>query len=360
VSLLYKEDWDEAKERLRAWWAGESFGRCAMSVKAPRKKPLPASEPPRPATPEERWFDLDYMNALSNYTHSRTFYGGEAFPLWDESFPGHTSLGTFLGCPIALDFETGWLSPILTGESIDYRSLKLDESNRYWQFMLSWLARAAIEAPGRAIPAIGAFGASGDTLAWVRGTERLLYDVIERPEEVAAADMYLMDLWIQAYERFYPIVKDAAEGSTCWFSIWAPGKYYAAQNDFSYNIGPKMFRDLFLPAVEKQVNYLDYSIYHVDGVNSFVHVDALCELTKLKAIQIGPGAGKPSALAYMDVLKKVQAAGKNLYIDLPPREVKDALDVLSARGLFIQTTCDTEDGARRLLKDAERRSRRRH
>jgi len=37
VSLLYKDDWDEAKERYKAWWAGENTGRCEMRATAPRE-----------------------------------------------------------------------------------------------------------------------------------------------------------------------------------------------------------------------------------------------------------------------------------------------------------------------------------
>lgn len=57
-----------------------------------------------------------------------------------------------------------------------------------------------------------------------------------------------------------------------------------------------------------------------------------------------------------DVLKKVQAAGKNLHITIPAEEVEQALSRLSARGLFIQTPTRTEPDARDLLKQAGRRS----
>jgi len=266
----------------------------------------------------------------------------------------------FLGCPVTLDFRTGWLDAILTDEDIDYRSLRLDEDEPHFRFALAWARRCARDARGKAIAGVGAFGGSGDTLAGLRGTDRLLYDVVDRPEQVREADQRLMDLWFRAYDRFYDIIKNTAEGSTCWFSLWAPGKFYAAQNDFSYNISPTMFNDIFLPTVEKQTNFLDYTVYHVDGVEAFAHVDALCELPRLQAVQILPGAGKPSPLHYMPVLKKVQAAGKNLHITIPAGEVEDALAKLSARGLFIATRCETEGQARALLKNAERWSRDTH
>ena len=66
------------------------------------------------------------------------------------------------------------------------------------------------------------------------------------------------------------------------------------------------------------------------------------------------GAGKPSPLHYADVLKKVQTAGKNLHITIPAEEVEHALSFLSARGLFIQASTQTEAEARALLKSAER------
>lgn len=351
TNLLYKEDWEETKERFKAWWAHETIGRVAIAVTAPKNNPPDVTEPQRPPTPEERWTDLDYISALSDYQNSRTFFGGEAFPTWAYGYPGNTGLGAFLGCPVTLDFRTGWLDPILTGEDIDYDSLHLSENEPHFQFALRRLRRCAQDAKGKAIPGVGAFGGCGDTLAGLRGTKRLLYDVIDRPDQVRQADQYIMDLWFQVYDRFYDIVRDAAEGSTCWFDLWSPGKFYAAQNDFSYNISPAMFRDIFLPTVEKQTNFLDHTVYHVDGVNSFVHVDALCKLPRLQALQILPGAGKPSPLHYMPVLKKVQAAGKNLHINIPSEEVKTALAELSAKGLFINTSCETEDEARTLLKN---------
>jgi len=357
MSLLYKDDWEEAKDRFRAWWAGEAIGRCALAVTAPRKDAPDVPEPQRPPTPEETWTDLDYRSALSHYRNARTFFGGEAFPVWDYGYPGNKRLAVFLGCPVTLDFDTGWLDPILTGDEIDWQALTLDETNPRWQFTLRWLKRGASEAKGKSIPAVGAFGGCGDTLAALRGTDRLLYDVSDRPDQVRAADQHLMDLWCRAYDRFHAITKDAAEGSTCWFGLWSPGKFYAAQNDFSYMISPKMFRDLFVPTLERQTRFLDHTVYHVDGIGAFAHVDALCELPRLTALQILPGAGKPSPLHYIDVLRKVQARGKNLHITIPASQVRDALENLSARGLFMQTFCRSEDEARALIRNAARWSR---
>ena len=357
MPLLYKEDWEDAKQRMLAWWAHENSGRCGMGVTAPRDEPTEIEvPPPQGDTPEDRWYDLDYLSAACEADHARTFYGGEAFPVWHVGYPGRASHAGCLGSRVELDWGTGWIHthPAMAGETIDYESLRIDESSRALRFQLALLRRGAADAKGKSIPGVGAFGGCGDTLGSLRGTERLLYDVAERPGEVRAAELYLMDQWCRLYDRYHEITREAAEGSTCWFDLWSPGKFYASQNDFSYMISPRMYEDIFLPALVRQLEFLDHSVYHVDGIGAFVHVDMLCGLDDLQALQILPGAGKPSPLHYMPVLKKVQAAGKNLHISIGPGEVKTALDELSARGLFIQTSCRTEAEAKDLLTKAER------
>jgi hypothetical protein len=358
MQLRYKDDWEETQQRYKAWWARENFGRCALAVTAPRDgvpDEPPPERPPSHADPEVAWRDLDYHAAANDHYYRRTFFGGEAFPKWDCGYPGHKGLTAFLGANVTLQERTGWVEPIWTGDALPDEVPQLDEANAYFQFALAEQERAVKEAAGNSVPGIVcAFGGCGDTLAGLRGTERLLYDLMDTPDQVRHLDLALMDVWIAAYERFYQIAHDGAEGSTTWFPVWSPGKGYATQNDFAYMISPQQFRDVFLPSIEKQLDYLDHAVHHLDGIGNFVHADALCELPRLDAIQVLPGAGKPSALHYMPLLKRIQAAGKGLHIWIGADEIETALGELSARGLFISTRCDTEAEARDLLKKAEK------
>jgi hypothetical protein len=354
MDLLYKADWEGAKERYRAWWAHEVVDRCAIAVTAP-KDDLPPEEPPRaPERIEDRWLDLDYLAALNGYHHRRTFYGGEAFPIWHPGYPGWACIPAFLGCPVILKETTGWLDPIISEGDLtehDYRKLTIASDNRWWLLAQEMLRFAVQESRGKSIPSIGAFGGCGDNLAALRGTEQLLLDMVHCPHYVCEFEIHLMRLWIQVHDVFHRIIRTADAGTTCWFPLWSPGTFYAAQNDFSYMISPRMFRDVFLRAIEMQTESLDHTIYHVDGVGAYAHVDALCELPSLRALQILPGEGKASPLHYTDVLKRVQAAGKNLHITIPSNEVEPALRELSIRGLFIETWCDSEKEAQALLRN---------
>ena len=351
--LLYKPDWEETKQHFIAWWAGERFERCALAVTAPKANRNLIHPPQPPTDPVQRWTDLDYISALNHYEHSTTYYGGEDLPIWNGGSPGHTSLPAYLGCPVELDMETGWWNALLENDDWDVTTLQLDPENCWWKFALELVDRAVKESPGKSVPDLGgALSGCGDVLAALRGTDRLLLDVAYTPERVQQAEFYLLELWIKVYDILYNRVHAAAEGSTSWFRLWSPGRFYPTSCDFSYMISPKMFRSLFLPVIERWSLNLEHSVYHVDGVEAFKHIPALADLPGIQAFQILPWAGKPSPLYYVDTLQLVQAKGKNLQISIEPEEAEPALELLSARGLFISTSCESEEQARYLLKMA--------
>ena len=356
MGLLYKPDWEETKERLLAWWEGEIIGRCAISVSAQKKDAPEKPFPPLPEKIEDRWLDFDYLSRVNEYRMSRTFYGGEALPVWNAGYPGWDMIQTYMGTPIKLCEDTGWHSPIISDESLtgcDYIKFNIKPDNEWWLFSQKLHRFAVSESRGKSLPGLQDLGYSGDMLAAMRGTENLLLDLIDCPEYVREFDKHLIKKFMEVYDVLYDIIHEGAEGSTSWFDLWYPGKFYPIQNDFSYMISPKMFEDIFIPSIEMQADFLDKTIYHVDGAAAFAHVPALCELPGIQAFQILPGEGKPSPLYYMNTLKYVQSRGKNLHISIPPDEVETALGALSAKGLYIATWCGTEEEAKNIIKTAE-------
>ena len=67
MSLLYKQDWEKTKENYNKWWAREDFGRCAVSVKARRNKPLGGKAPERPVKTEDKWLNTEYLKKNMDY-----------------------------------------------------------------------------------------------------------------------------------------------------------------------------------------------------------------------------------------------------------------------------------------------------
>ena len=90
------------------------------------------------------------------------------------------------------------------------------------------------------------------------GPAKRMYDLTDEGREI-------LDVWIEVFETLYAIAHPASDGGcTNWFGMWAPGRFYPTHNDFSYMISPRMYREIFLPVLRRQTEYLDYSVYHTD------------------------------------------------------------------------------------------------
>jgi len=347
------------KENYAVWWAHEDFGRAGIWITAPDNKDSGKHYPKLPDGVEKRWTDKRFICERMDFILEHTYYGGEAFPIWDAQYPGWDALPTFLGCGITLDEETGWWHPFMDqGELASYNpaDIYICNDNPWYKMSQEYRKLAVEQSKGRAIPSTGAFGGCGDTLGSIRSTEQLLFDVVEDPDAVLAFEMRLMELWCEHYDERYADFQKICGGTAGWFNLWSPGKFYASQCDFAYMISPADFERCFLPALNMQTNFLDHTVHHVDGIGNFNHIDALCSLPKLQALQILPGAGKPSPLAFPEVLKKVQRAGKNLHISINPNEIKDALDLLSSRGLMIETWANSREEAEDIICFVEKNS----
>jgi len=361
MNLEYRPDIEETLERYRMWWNREDFGRCAISIIV--TKPSSPDNPPvkAPIEVKNRWTDFDYLQALYEQRLKNHVFIAETLPICHlGNYPAWDWQPIFLGCPVTLDELTAWARPIIEEGSLedyDPNDIKIDPDNEWWVLSQKYHAFINELSKGKSMPWPPVLGGLGDMLGALRTTNKLLYDIIDTPEAVKQFEERLMTITLEVFEQFYNIHRDCCfGGSVNWLNMWAPGKTYMPQSDFSYMISTKMFEDLFIEQLIHELDYLDYSLYHLDGIGSFRHVDLLCSLGNLNGIQVLPGAGKPSPLHYIDVLKKVQAAGKNLQIDIPPEDVAPALENLSSKGLFIRTWCKNEEDANGLLKLVQNRS----
>ena len=90
-------------------------------------------------------------------------------------------------------------------------------------------------------------------------------------------------------------------------------------------ISPEMFREFALDDLRYDTERLSNSMYHLDGPQAVRHLDALLELDKLKSIQWIYGAGSPRPMHWLDLYKKITAAGKLNVILGTPDEYLDVL-----------------------------------
>ncbi|NIQ98593.1 MAG: trimethylamine corrinoid protein 2, partial [Gemmatimonadales bacterium] len=164
-----------------------------------------------------------------------------------------------------------------------------DSSNFYWRFTREAYSQAKRQSEGKFLLQFPDLIEGLDTLAAMRGTDRLLADLIERPEWVHGSLRRITDLYFRYYDMLYDLLRDEVGGSVFW--IWAPGRLTKLQCDFSAMISPAMFREFMVPVLTQMAERVSYSLYHLDGPNAIGHLEALLSIPRLGMIQWTPGAG---------------------------------------------------------------------
>ncbi len=313
-TLLYRPDADAVRDWLTAWWNGQDMGRPALQITLPRHEPwedIPALPEPPGWVTHYSVSNYDYRINLAARACTHTLYLGESLPAVSPDL-GPNCLALYLGCTGVDQPGTVWFEPCI--EQPETAHFEFDPANFYWQFTLR-LARDQLRiGQGRFLTSFPDLIEGLDTLAAMRGTEALLFDLIEQPEWVHNALGQITDLYFEYYHILYDLIKDERGGSYFW--AWAPGRLSKFQCDFSAMISPAMFGEYMLPVLHRMTEQVDYCLYHWDGPGAIPHHDHLLSLPHLNMIQWTPGAGTVSCAdrQWWPLYHKTVEAGKKLMI----------------------------------------------
>lgn len=319
TALLYKHGYDEARDRLTRWWNGEDIGRPALMVLAAREKPvegIPEIPEPEGWTGRYSTRSFEYRVHLAQRACVSLHYLAEAIPAVSPDLAPNT-LALYLGCKGLEQPKTVWVEPCI--ESPETARFELDPANFYWDFTMRLAKEQLRLGAGKFLTEFPDLIEGLDTLAAMRDSEKMLIDLIERPEWVQDCLKQITERYFEAYDRLYDLIKDDRGGSVFW--AWAPGRMSKLQCDISAMISPAMFGEFMVPVLKAMTEHLDYSIYHWDGPGALKHHDHLLSLPRLNAIQWNPGAGRPPVAdpQWWPYYHKTFEAGKRIHL----RHVKD-------------------------------------
>jgi 5-methyltetrahydrofolate--homocysteine methyltransferase len=287
--LLYRPDADHVRERLRTWWDGGDIGRPMMQITAPREEPLEEVEP----VPEPEGWQTDYSTSnfgyrvyLSKVACSGTYFLGDSMPAVAPDLAPNC-LALFLGCRGAEREGTVWCEPFI--EDPDEARFEYDPENFYWNFCLRLTREQLRLGEGKFLLQFPDLIEGLDTLAAARGTDRLLIDLVDRPEWVRCCLRSITDRYFHYYDILYDLMRDEIGGSIYW--AWAPGRMVKLQCDVSAMISPGMFGDFMVPVLREMTERISYSMYHWDGPGALQHHEHLLSVENLDMLQWTPGVG---------------------------------------------------------------------
>jgi len=175
----------------------------------------------------------------------------------------------------------------------------------------------------------------GDGVAALRDPQRLALDMIEHVDEVKRALDVLERDYFALYDVFYAKLRAAGQPISTWLQLMDDGKYYVPSNDFSIMISTTMFEDVFLPGIVRECEFLDRSIYHLDGPGALRHLDTILSIESLDALQYVAGDGNWQYSRWVDVYRRAQAAGKGIEVFCEYDEVNHVLETLDPHGLYL-------------------------
>lgn len=153
-----------------------------------------------------------------------------------------------------------------------------------------------------------------DTLSIFRPSEKLLTDLCDHPAVVDRLVVRLADIFWRHFDAIHDAMRPYNPGYTCWIPLYSRQPYYAMQCDLCYMISPEMFDRFVRPDLVEATRRIPRVIYHLDGPGQLAHLDSLLAIEGLAGVQWVPGAGKGPERAWLDVYRRIHAAGKLIVI----------------------------------------------
>ena len=334
---MWHEDWERAKGHHLAWWQQEGFVISAGWAPKPGQPWEQARDPGPPASLAQRYTDVTWRAQNAHHSIAHRCLTGDLVPLVSTDI-GPGSLATFLGSEPELAEDTVWYQPCIEDPE-NHPPLVFDAENRWWRIHEAVIRAGVERSQGRYYVGCPDLIENLDTLASLRGTQEVLMDLIERPEWVQRRLGEINQAFFAAYQRIYELIAHP-DGSAAWgaFGLWAPGKMAKVQCDISAMLSPRMFSRFVAPWLAEQCQWLDYSVFHLDGADCIPHLDHLLAIESLDAIEWTPNPGVPRGddPHWFPMYRRILDAGKSVQmVSVSQHQVVPMLDALGPKGLYL-------------------------
>ncbi|MHA1728933.1 MAG: hypothetical protein ACTSWY_09395 [Promethearchaeota archaeon] len=342
IKIPIKEDVEEAKERMCAWWNHDVVDRPVVSY----YHPLPRGSFPRLFDWDlaKKWDGIKECLDKFEENLKGVHFGAESIPRFFPNYGPGIMAGIFGVIPkFSPKTYTVWFKK--STEIKDIRSLlesvKLNDNNKWYYRLKRITEYAAKRSQGKYQIAITDLGGILDILSSFLGPTNLIVAMKRQPSLIDTCCKILLEKTLKVYDDLQDIIEHYNDGCDTWLGVWCPKRYYTIQCDFSVMLSPKYFKRFALPNLKAQADHLDYCLYHLDGPGEIKHIDDILSVPNIHAIQWIPGstAGEKHAGhdEWLPLYKKIQQTGKNIQCDVPMEFFSKMYHKLEPNGLFART-----------------------
>ena len=346
-----KPDYEITKKRFDAFWNRDLYDQPLAQFRlykpANERCKLPGGKNDRDIEPWEnpefqaKWHLADLSNQL---------FLGDSLPVVCPN-PGFAGLPAFY----KRRAQNNHIRPPRNGPAgaslDDLEWLSFDWESP-WLNHLRVLTTACLHTgAGKFITGLSNWLVGADCLASILGYQQFAAALIQEADWVRKVLDRIQVDFERLYLEFHSELTLAGQPGTTWIPLLSDGRYYVIANDFSAVISPDMYREFFLDGVMRECQFLDHSIYHLDGPDAVRHLDAILEVEKLDGIHFIPSPTDAAFIRWVDVYKRIQAAGKCLIVNCTMNELDAISHMLKPEGLLLNVgNVSTSKEANDLLK----------
>lgn len=350
---IWKDNWAESRQHYLDWWERRGLVISMWEYLDKAGNPHEDITAPLPARDwHQFWFDPEWRARYIHYRLAHSSFKADILPVANTQL-GPGSLAAILGASLEGAEDTIWIHP--TENASD--EIVFTEVNPWWQLHLALIHACREQSRGRYFVGCPDLMEGLDVLAGLRGTQPVLMDMIDRPEVLESQLRAVNQIWFEVFEQIYQLIHEQGEMAFCYFSLWAPGRMAKLQCDLAGMISPRNFRRFVQPFIREQCQHLEYSMYHLDGVNAIRHLDALLEIEELDAIQWTPGVGQPQGgdPCWFELYRRILAGGKALMVSwVEVSELQPLLDAIGSQGVHVLMHFESENDIDQALVIADR------
>lgn len=335
VDLAYpcKPDFFQAAKRVDAWLSGAIIDRVPVNFRLPEiKMPLGVNQ-----SIEDAWMDSEAnISSFVKSIDGRQLHG-ETFPIFCPNLGPWISSVVWQG-KLVFEETTSYMEKPGFDSYVDISNdFQVDFTGIYFQKIIE-MTQLSLET-GQGIFQTGYTDLHGglDCLAGLRGTEVLLTDFYDFPEEVLRAQGLVTRGFLRMFDFFSTWLEKSGQLSANWLNLPFPGRMHVPSCDTAYMMSPEQFTTFEVPSLMSEMAAMDVNIFHVDGIGVARHIDTILELPGLDAIQWVQGSGDDEPISkWTGLIKKILNKGISVIAILNPAEIEGFIsDFPNPEGILI-------------------------
>jgi len=333
MELLYKPDYEDSRKRYQAFWNHTVADTPPVCIAFGKEKQTPRPAAKQYATIKDRWLDIDHFVECSDWSMANTDFLYDAMPVvWPNLGPEIFS--AWCGCGYEFGETTTWSIPAIEDWDRDFDKTRLDMNHPLFKKMEEFTQKLIEHGKGKYIVGMTDLHPGGDHIAALRDPQNLAIDLLDNPEYVKKALKRAAPEYFAAYGVFYNMIHSAGMPTTAWINLISDNTYYIPSNDFSCMISNDMFEEFFIPGLKEECAFYENSIYHLDGPGAIKHLDSILAIKDLDAVQWVPTAGDGAFEKWAHIYKKIQKAGKSVYLPCHVNELDEIFKTLTPEGIY--------------------------